>query len=48
MKQCFDLVMEELGMPGTKYVMFSFEPKHGKVPGGLAQMIVQILIRYCA
>ena len=33
----FEIKMEDMEMPGMKYAMFPFDPKQGKVSGGLAQ-----------
>ena len=33
----FDIIMEEMEMPGMKYALFPFNPMNAKVAGGLAQ-----------
>lgn len=38
----FEIQMEEMEMPGMKYVMFPFDPMQGKIAGGLAQSPMHI------
>lgn len=38
----FEILMEEMEMPGMKYVMFPFDPMKGKIAGGLAQSPMHI------